>query len=150
MNTRRIIVVLMVACLPAVLIAALPAPTGLSVTVGSSTVDLDWDDVVGAAKYSVDIEGTVTYTDAILGEVTADVEVSFGTSDRTDGGDMADSDLTITIDDLALAIATELGISTDDLDSLDGSAKVKALDPGKGAGSQNNPFSDPVELDVTF
>ena len=96
-------------------------------------------------------EDTVTYWDEILGdEATASVEVSFGTSDRTDGGEMGDSDLTIAIDDLAAAIAAELGIVADDVIALDGSAKVKALDPGNGKGRQNNPFSDPTDLDVTF
>lgn len=151
MNARRFFVVLTVVCLPAVLSAALPAPTNLSVVVGADALNLDWDDVADAAKYSVDIEGAVTYTDAILGDVTVDVEVSFGTSDRTDGRDMADSDLTITIEELAAAIAAELGVDPGALVSLEGSAKVKALDPGKNKGSQNNPFSDPpVDFSVAF
>lgn len=150
MNAKRMIAVLAGICLvvPAVVLA-LDAPTGLSVDVDSAAVSLDWDDVTGAVKYSVDIEGTVTYE--LLGdEATAFVEVSFGTSDRTDGGEMGDSDLTIAIDDLAAAIAAELGIPAGDVTSLDGIAKVKALDPGKGKGRQNNPFSDPVDLDVVF
>jgi hypothetical protein len=137
--------------MPAVLLAALPAPTGLIVNVdtGAGTVAFDWDDVPGAAKYSVDVEGTVTYWDTILlVEATAEVEVSFGTSDRTDGGDMADSNLTITLDDPAAAIAAQLGIAPGDLISFAGEAKVKALDPGKGAGAQNNPFSAPAALSV--
>jgi len=155
MKTRRFSIILASVCLvmPAVLLAALPAPTGLIVNVdtGAGTVAFDWDDVLDAAKYSVDVEGTVTYWDAILlAEATAQVEVSFGTSDRTDGGDMADSNLTITIDDLAAAIAAELGILPEDVISLDGSAAVKALNPGKGAGSQNNPFSAPAALAVSF
>jgi hypothetical protein len=150
MNTQNLFVVMMVVCLPVVLLAALLVPTGLSVLVGTDDIALDWDDVAGAAKYSVDIEGAVTYTDAELGEITTDVEVSFGTSDRTDGGDMIDSDLTILIDELAAAIAAQLGVDPSALVSLDGSAKVKALDPGKDKGPQNNPFSDPVDLDVTF
>ena len=153
MNAKRMIAVLAGICLvvPAVALA-LDAPTGLSAVVGADTVSLDWDDnVIEAVKYSVDIEGMVTYWDAILlAEATASVEVSFGTSDRTDGGVMGDSDLTIAIDDLAAAIAAELGIPAGDVISLDGIAKVKALDPGKDKGRQNNPFSTPVDLDVVF
>ncbi len=152
MNTRRLSVVLVVVCLPAVLIAALAAPTGLTVTVDPNAIVLDWNDVPGAVKYSVDIEGTVAYTDPNLGEVTADVEVSFGTSDRTDGGLMGDSNLTITIDEFAAALVAALGVDPAEitLGSFNGSAEVKALDPGKGKGRQNNPFSDPVPLSVTF
>ncbi len=157
MNTRRFSVVLMVACLPIASMAALPAPTGLTVTVGATDVVLDWDDVLGAVKYSVDIEGTVTYLTTILVdgietqvEATSEVEVSFGTSDRTDGGLMSDSNLTITIDEFAAAVAAALGVDPGALISFEGSAEVKALDPGKDKGPQNNPFSDPVDFSVTF
>lgn len=152
MNAKRVIALLAGICLvvPAVALS-LDAPTGLTALVGTDAVSLDWEDVTDAVKYSVDIEGAVTYWDAILpGEVVAPVEVSFGTSDRTDGREMGDSDLTIAIADLAAAIAAELGISPDDVISLDGIAKVKALEPGKDKGRQNNPFSDPVDLDVDF
>jgi hypothetical protein len=129
---------------------ALDAPANLTVVVGATTLDFDWDDVVDADKYSVDIEGTVIYLDSNLQEVEADIELSFGTSDRTDGGAMEDSDLTILIDDLADAIALELGISEDDLFGLEAEAKVKALSPGKNKGRQNNPFSTPVDFSVDF
>lgn len=153
MKTKRMMVVVAaVALVGPALVLALDAPTGLSATVGADSVFFDWDDVPGAVKYSVDVEGVVTYYDALLpGEVQVEVEVSFGTSDRTDGGEMGDSDLTVLIDDIAAAIAAELGIPVGDVLSLDGWAKVKALAPGHGAGSQNNPFSNPsVELDLTF
>ncbi|MCL5280762.1 MAG: hypothetical protein M1376_12745 [Planctomycetes bacterium] len=146
MNTRRLSVVLMVVCLPVVLIAALAAPTGLTVTVDPNAIVLDWNDVPGAVKYSVDIEGTAAYTDPNLGELTAEVEVSFGTRDRTDGGLMGDSNLTITIDEFEAALAAALGVDPGALISFEGSAEVKALDPGKGKGPQNNPFSDPAPL----
>ncbi len=150
MNTRRFSVVLMMVGLPAILIAALAAPQGLIVTVDPNAIVLDWNDVDGAVKYSVDIEGTAAYTDPNLGALTSDVEVSFGTSDRTDGGAMGDSNLTITIDEFATAVAAALGIDPSALVSFEGSAEVKALDPGKGKGPQNNPFSEPAALSVTF
>jgi hypothetical protein len=156
MNARRFIVVVMVACLPVVLLAALDAPTGLTVS-GDDPIELEWNPVADAAKYSVDIEGLVTYWTTILVddeevpfEAQAEVGVSFGTSDRTDGLEMSEPSLTISIEALADAIADALGVDAGDLVSLDGSAKVKALDPGKGKGPQNNPFSDPVDLDVDF
>ena len=160
MKTKRLILTLTIVSLlmavPA--FALLAAPTNLTVDVdnGAETVDFDWDPVTGAVKYSVDVEGTVTYyDDSAAVEVEAEVEVSFGTSDRTDGGLMGDDDLTITFEELADAIADELGLAPeDDLISLeDATAKVKALDPGKNKGRQNNPFSDPptdFDEDVTF
>lgn len=142
---------------------ALDAPANLTIVVGADTVDFDWDPVTGAVKYSVDLEGTVTFDyvdgDGLLQEdqTLEDVELSFGTSDRTDGRDMGDSDLTITKADLELAlilaIQDALALPPENLvavSEFDGDAKVKALDPGKGKGRQNNPFSDPAALSVTF
>ena len=116
---------------------------------------VDWDDVIGAVKYSVDIEGLAIFNDGDLVDGDGDgdpldpeileVGVSFGTSDRTDGGEMGDSDLTITLDELAAAIAAELGIPVEDVLALDETVyKVKALAPGKDKGRQNNEF-DSIE-----
>jgi hypothetical protein len=157
MNTKKLTVVAMSVALVTPVLALL-APTGLTVNVdaGAGTVAFDWEDVADAVKYSVDVEGTVTYTylNELLEEVegTAEVELSFGTSDRTDGGDMIESDLTITFDELLAAIAAALPVPPVQILSLDpAEAKVKALAPGKGAGAQNNPFSDPpVPFSVTF
>ena len=142
---------------------ALPAPVGAPIVDASGDpILIDWADVVNATKYSVDIEGVATYdlydyTDPlnpvlIEEDVTADVQVSFGTSDRTDGDPISDSDLDIAVADLAAAIAAQLGIPVEDLDSLDdATAKVKALNAGNGKGKQNNPFSDPsAAFSVTF
>jgi hypothetical protein len=129
--------------------------------VGATDVALDWDDVLGATKYSVDLEGTVTFDyfdgTSLIEDAELDVELSFGTSDRTDGGLMGDSDLSIAKGDLELAlilaIQDALGLPPENLvalDGFDGEAKVKALDAGNGKGKQNNPFSDPAELVVTF
>ena len=137
------------------------------------TIAFDWDPVDYAVKYSVDIKGLVVYVDidgdegepALLAEV---VEVSFGTSDRTDDGEMGDSDLTITFDELAAAIADELGLVEGDLvlgltdpSELDpedpelgeACAKVKGLDPTRPSKKrQNNLFSDCEDLpdDITL
>jgi len=143
-------------------LAALPAPAGLTVTVNANDVAFNWDDVTGAKKYSVDLEGTVTFdyvdgTGALIEDATLDVELSFGTSDRTDGGEIGDSDLTIAKADLELALISAiqdaLALPPTNLVAVgdfDGEAKVKALNPGKGNGKQNNPFSDPFAFVVAF
>jgi hypothetical protein len=150
MKVKRVMLILTMVLAVSVIAAALPAPINLTVDVSPAELALDWDDVQDAEKYSVDIEGIVTYLDSEDQEVEADIELSFGTSDRTDGGAMGDSDLTILIEDIADAIALELGISVDDLLWLEAEAKVKALAPGKNKGRQNNPFSDPEEFSVDF
>jgi hypothetical protein len=150
MKVKRATLILTMFLAVSVIAASLPAPANLTVDVGPADLALDWDDVQDATKYSVDIEGIVTYLDSEDQEVEADIELSYGTSDRTDGGAMGDSDLTILIEDIADAIALELGISVDDLLWLEAEAKVKALAPGKNKGRQNNPFSDPYEFSVDF
>ncbi len=150
MKVKRVMLILTMVLAVSVIAAPLPAPENLTVDVSPTELSLDWDDVEEAVKYSVDIEGTVVYLDSEDQEVEADIELSFGTSDRTDGGAMGDSDLTILIDDLADAIASELGISVDDLVWLEAEAKVKALAPGKNKGRQNNPFSDQEGFSVDF
>ncbi len=158
MNAKKVCAILTVV-MPVVALASLPAPTNLTVdtTTTAGTVLFDWDDVVGAVKYSLDLEGTVTYWTTVLidevetqVEATAEVELSFGTSDRTDGGLMGDSNLSLTIDEIQAAIAAELGVAVEDLIQIDGLVKVKALAPGKGAGPQNNPFSEPSSGVLVF
>lgn len=150
MKVKRVMLILIMVLAVSVIAAPLLAPENLTVDVSPTELALDWVDVEEAVKYSVDIEGTVVYLDSEDQEVEADIELSFGTSDRTDGGAMGDSDLTILIDDLADAIASELGISVDDLVWLEAEAKVKALAPGKNKGRQNNPFSDQEGFSVDF
>ena len=122
-------------CLVGLLVAvpALGLGPALNFTamVDGDHVDFDWDDVVGAVKYSVNIAIDVTY-DVGGGPLQAEVEVSFGTSDRTEG-DMGDSDLAVTQSDIVDAVLSALagqGITgVTDL-TLDATATVKALKPG--------------------
>jgi hypothetical protein len=120
---------------------ALDAPTGLTCSVDEQSVYFDWDDVVDAVKYSVDVEVPVD----VDGDGTPDmiVELSFGTSDRTDGGLMEDSDLDVLLTEFVYDLDGD-GIA----DPLSGLAtgKVKALNPGKGKGRQNHPFSTSCEF----
>ncbi|OGP93417.1 MAG: hypothetical protein A2156_12720 [Deltaproteobacteria bacterium RBG_16_48_10] len=113
----------------------LPAPTGLTCIPDGDSVPFDWDDVIGAKKYSVDVEVLI---DGIWDEGII-VKLSFGTSDRTDGGLMGDSDLDVLFTDFVYDIDNDPLTPPDQL-SGEARAKVKALNPpGK---SQNNPFTD--------
>jgi len=134
--------------------AALDAPANFTATVGGTDVVFDWDDVLGATKYSVDVDAAVTYTiDGIDYEASGDL--SYGTSDRTDGLPMAQSDLTVaqaTIIADVFAALTAQGIDVSLITGLtiDALASAKALNAGKGAGAQNNPFSAPDDFQLTW
>jgi len=109
-----------------------------------TTVYLDEAETMAAPKYSLDILAKITYFDEVeLVRKVAYVQLSFGTSDRTDGRDMSDSDLAIHKDDLRAAVIDEMGLTEVEVGPmlLEGAAKVKALNPGKDKGPQNNPFS---------
>ena len=183
MKIKRAILMLTVVSLLVAIPALAKKPTGAlgpptleSIVVTTATIDevdnvdvilLDWSDVTGADKYSVDIEATATYDTGELDDeeepIMASVEVSasFGTSARLDGGDMGDSDLNIPVSDVeallaeldaALAAALEAaGLPLDTPAVVEISAKVKALDPSvKPTKRQNNPFSNslPVPMPV--
>jgi hypothetical protein len=106
--------------------------------VEEGNVCFNWDDVDGAVKYSVDVEVPVD-TDGDL-EPDLIVELSFGTSDRTDGGVMGDSDLCVPLSEFVYDDDNDP--ETPDVQLTgDASAKVKALAPGKEKGPQNNTFS---------
>jgi hypothetical protein len=120
----------------------LPAPTGLTCTPDADSVYFDWDDVIGAAKYSVDVEVLIsgTWDEGVI------AKLSFGTSDRTDGGFMEESYLDVPLADFVYDLDLD-GI----LDPLYGEAraKVKGLNPpGKGVKTQNNPFSESCEFTI--
>ncbi|MHC4983528.1 MAG: hypothetical protein ACYTF6_10255 [Planctomycetota bacterium] len=111
-------------------------------------------------KYSVDVEGTVSYsyTDPgtgmpVDGETT--VEASFGTSDYNPE-DMDATEMTVPWADFIGAIVDALadqGVPVAGLIEfeLDATAKVKGLDPGKDKGNQKNPWSpDSLPFTVTY
>ena len=127
----------------------------------------DWTDVAEAEKYSLCIEGLleVDYTIDTTEYLDVEVEFSvcFGTSDRTDGGEMGDSDLAMPGEDFMIAILTamdealldQLGIGLDDLDDwefMELIAKVKGLDPHDKLDKkrQNNEFSEDLDLLAVF
>jgi hypothetical protein len=103
--------------------------------VDGDSVYFNWEDLSGAGKYSVDVDVLITGT----WEAGVIVHLSFGTSDRTDGGLMGDSYLDVPFTNFVYDY---------DLDGTpnqlfgDARAKVKGLNPPtKGYTSQNNPFS---------
>ena len=139
----------------------LPAPAWESIVDNGDNLTFDWsdvytdapDDTILAPKYSLDIDAVVTYTPTAGVETTMTIELSFGTSDRNDGGEMADSNLTISDADFRAAVLEALGLTEAEVDgaiTVEGSAKAKALDPGKGKGPQNNPFSDSEDPNAAF
>ena len=116
----------------------LDAPTGLTCDPGEDYVYFDWDDNVdGAIKYSVDVEVLIsgTWEEGVI------VKLSFGTSDRTDGYPIEQSDLNVPADLFGYYYLDESEAEVwFDLSGFTARAKVKALNPpGK---SQNHPFSD--------
>lgn len=125
----------------------LDAPANVTCEVVEGMIFVAWDEVEGAVKYSVDVEAEYD----IEGEIEV-LEFSFGTSDRTDGGEMGDPDLLIDLEDLALCeeILDEDGevIDVVCLSPVAVRVKVKALDPGRGKGRQNHPFSEWCEVDL--
>ena len=149
---------------------SLGPPELLSITQATATIDevpdvdvfyLEWTDVVGADKYSVDVTamavGDTGEVDEDENPILIDIELqaSFGTSDRLDGGVMSDSNLNIPVEDVEALVAAlqayidsliagEIIVSADPIEV---SAKVKALDPSdKPTKRQNNPFSNSLPV----
>jgi hypothetical protein len=129
---------------------ALPAPGNFACTPSDLSDDgvvesmcFIWNPVDGADKYSIDVEVEVD-TDGD-GVSDRNIELSFGTGDRTDGEDPSLPKLCVPL--------TEFVFDIDDdevNDQLYGTftAKVKALNPGKGRGRQNHPFSAPFGFEL--
>jgi hypothetical protein len=69
--------------------------------------------------------------------VDTTVDFDFGTSDRTDGAPISQSDLTVPLASLVLDVDGDL-----DLDApVQVDVRVKTLHPGKNQGRQNSAFS---------
>ena len=114
----------------------LAAPTNVLCPVVGDVIQANWDDVVGATKYSVNI--VATYDTGIAGDPTDDTSIDwdFGTGDRTDGLPFSQSDLMIPLS----ALSHEFG--TGPLPALAAHLRVKGLHSGKNQQRQNNLFSD--------
>jgi hypothetical protein len=112
----------------------LAAPENVTCEIVDEEIVVDWDDVEGAVKYSVEV--VALYDTDGNGEPDEIAEFDFGTGDRTDGGLASDSDLTIPLADLTI------GEDPDVFEPVAIMLRVKALDPGRGKGRQNHPFSE--------
>lgn len=131
-------------------------PQNLSVTYRSGNVVFSWDPVEGATKYSLDTEGTITWSDGTV-RSEASLEWDFGTDDGIGVSGEADGKVFLAIPEsvfvrLALAAIEAEGADRETVVALkvDGMAKVKGLDPGKGKGRQNNLFSEPAAFEVIW
>ena len=122
----------------------LPAPTDVTCPVLDGTILAAWAVVDGATKYSVDVVAGFDTSTPPDGVVDATVDFDFGTSDRTDGAPISQSDLQIPLS----ALIADFDTNGDGIPDVLGLApisvdlRVKALNPGHGQGRQNNVFSD--------
>lgn len=141
---KKILCFVLPFALPLLALGMLLAPTGLVVPVSDDIIHASWDPVEGAVKYSVNI--VADYDTDEDGEADLSVDFDFGTSDRDDGLEMSYPALDIPLSELDMPIVDELGNITGYLSPVSAQARVKALDPGKAKGRQNNPFCPFVEI----
>ena len=116
----------------------LAAPTNVVCPIVGDVIQANWDDVVEATKYSVNV--IATYDTGISGEPTDDTTMDwdFGTGDRTDGLPMAQSDLMIPLSALVHDFNTGAGPQS----AVAAQLRVKGLHSGKNQQRQNNMFSE--------
>jgi hypothetical protein len=114
----------------------LMAPTNVACPIVGDVIEVGWDDVAEATKYSVNL--VATYDTGILGDTTDDTTIDwdFGTGDRTDGNPINQSDLIIPLS----ALNNDFGVGPQS--AVAAQLRVKGLHPGKNQQQQNNPFSD--------
>lgn len=114
----------------------LAAPANLLCPIVGDVIQANWDDVVDATKYSVNI--VASYDTGIPGDTTDDTSIDwdFGTGDRSDGFPISQSDLMIPLS----ALSYDFGAGP--LPAVAVQVRVKGLHPGKNQERQNNLFSD--------
>jgi hypothetical protein len=112
------------------------APTNVFCPIVNDVIQANWDDVVDATKYSVNI--VASYDTGVPGDTSDDTskDWDFGTGDRTDGFPISQSDLTIPLS----ALVYDFG--TGPLPAVALQLRVKGLHSGKNQERQNNLFSD--------
>lgn len=122
-------------------------PTGLTATVVDDTIECTWTAVAGATKYSLEVCLTGTADDgATEFPIKVKVSVSVPQPELLPAPDPTTVEGT-----LELAPAIEAALVAAGADpatiisiTLNGKVQVKAMNPGKKAGPQNHPWSDPV------
>ena len=114
----------------------LDAPTNVTCPIVGNVIQVDWDDVENAKKYSVHV--VATYDTGVPEDMTDDTTVDwdFGTGDRTDGFPASQSDLMIALESL------QYDFGSGPQPAVAAQLRVKGLHPGNGQGRQNNLFSD--------
>jgi hypothetical protein len=113
------------------------APASLTCPLVDNVIKADWEDVIGATKYSVNI--IATYDTGITNDNSDDttVDLDFGTGDRTDGFAISDSFLDIPLS----ALSMSFGLDPTLISPYDYQVRVKGLHPGQPDHKrQNNPF----------
>lgn len=112
------------------------APTTVLCPIVNNVIQVNWDDLAEATKYSVNV--VVSYDTGIPGDTTDDTskDWDFGTGDRMDGFPISQSDLMIPLN----ALIHDFG--TGPLSPLAVQLRVKGLHAGKNQERQNNLFSD--------
>ena len=116
----------------------LTAPTNVVCPIVGDVIQTNWDDVVEATKYSVNV--IATYDTGISGDPSDDTSMDwdFGTGDRTDGLPISQSDLMIPLSALVHDFNTGAGPQS----AVAAQLRVKGLHSGKNQQRQNNMFSE--------
>ncbi len=99
------------------------------------TIEVTWSDVSEATKYSVEAHVTGIAVDAAATEQPIDIKICVSATEAKAVLNIlqaVDDDLA----DLGPAAAVELKVEI----------RVKAMNPGKKAGPQNHPWSEPVAI----
>ncbi len=162
MKTRLCVVVLCAGMIAGIGVAKQPnagslgPPEDFLVTQNDDSIFFSWLPVEQAEKYSVDVEATIIWGD---GEVRGEVpfERDFGTQDEIGEVYMRSGRVVLEIPKTAMTRLVLAALEDADVDRaavigflLDGEAKVKALNPGKGKGPQNHPFSNTDDLEFRW
>ncbi len=123
-------------------------PTEFMVTQNADGIFFSWVPVDDATKYAVPVWGVVTYTDGTARQqarfkLGLNTKGGIGTVYRRSGRVVLEIPKT-TMARIVLAKLQAAGVDPATVEAflLEATAKVKAMAPGKGAGPQNNPFSE--------
>ena len=156
MKLKAFLFVAVVAMLVAIAPAKQPNPGTLGppenfmVTQNATSFFFSWDPVEGATKYSVPVCGEITYGDGTT-RGTVKFHVDLSTDGNVGTTYMRSGKVVLEVPKRLVFRKVMAAIQLDGTDPttvigflLEGTAKVKALNPGKGRGPQNNPFSEPA------
>lgn len=131
-------------------------PTDFMVTQNSDNLFFSWMPVRGATKYAVPVWGVVTYSDG-----TARQQVRFKVGFNTAGcigtvyersGRVVLEIPKATMARIVLARLQAAGVDPATVEAflLEATAKVKAMNPGRRRGPQNNPFSNTDDFELLW